>query len=233
MQFIENDWSTKHLVESILLTQAWQQSSHASNDAIGNDPSNRYLHHFATRRLESEAIGDAMLSVAGTLNRKMYGAPHNPYRTAEDEMKRLFSGPVDANRRRMIYTKVTIMEPAKFLATFNSPDPKIPTGVRDITNTPAQALTLLNHPFTIEIARQWSEQVIEDQHSEPRARIEVMLESAFSRSISAFELSQWETTLLKLSDLRGVPEDAIMKNKQLWSDIAHTIFNTKEFIYLR
>ena len=148
-------------------------------------------------------------------------------------MKRLFSGPVDANRRRMIYTKVTIMEPAKFLTTFNSPDPKIPTGVRDITNTPAQALTLLNHPFTIEIARQWSAQAVDDHHTEPRARLEVMLESAFSRSISNLELSQWETALIKLSDLRGVPEDAIMNNSQLWADIAHTIFNTKEFIYLR
>lgn len=232
-QFIEDGWSTKRLIESILLTQAWRQSSQVAADAIQKDPSNRYLHHFATRRLESEAIGDAMLAVAGTLDRKMYGAPHNPYRTAEDEMKRLFSGPVDANRRRMIYTKVTIMEPAKFLATFNSPDPKIPTGVRDITNTPAQALSLLNDPFTIEVARQWSEQVIEDHNTNPRTRIEGMLEAAFSRSISTLELSQWETALIKLSDLRDVPEDAIMNNSQLWADIAHTIFNTKEFIYLR
>ncbi|MBA63318.1 MAG: hypothetical protein CMJ76_13255 [Planctomycetaceae bacterium] len=233
LRFVDSGWSTKTLVREILLTQTWRQSGKVSAEALRIDPSNRLLHHFATRRLEAEAIGDAMLASAGTLDRRLYGRPHNPFRTAEDEMKRLFSGPVDANRRRMIYTKVTIMEPAKFLATFNSPNPKIPTGARDVTNTPAQALTLLNHPFATEVARQWGEQVLTRKDTEPLARLEAMLERALSRSISSAELSEWESTLFKLANLRNVPENEIMKNQELWSDIAHTIFNTKEFIYLR
>lgn len=232
-RFVSSGWSTKTLIAQILLTQTWQQSGKANAEATKIDPSNRLLHHFATRRLESEAIGDAMLASAGILNRQLYGPPHNPFRTAEDEMKRLFSGPVDANRRRMIYTKVTIMEPAKFLATFNSPDPKIPSGARDVTNTPAQALTLLNHPFVIEVARLWGAQVVGQADTEPRARLVAMLERAFSRQISSVELSEWESALFKLSDLRDISPKDIMTSQQLWSDIAHTIFNTKEFIYLR
>ena len=61
--------------------------------------------------------------------------------------RRLISGPVDGDGRRSIYTKVTIMEPSRLLATFNAPDPKIPTGQRDVSNTPAQSLTLLNDEF--------------------------------------------------------------------------------------
>ena len=148
-------------------------------------------------------------------------------------MKRLFSGPIDGNRRRMIYTKVTIMEPSKFLATFNTPDPKIPTGARDITNTPSQALTLLNHPFVLEVASQWGQRVVMTQEEDPRRRLENMLEQAYSREIDPAELNLWHSTLLKLSDLRGATPDTIMKDQQLWTDIAHTIFNSKEFIYVR
>ncbi len=233
LRFIANDWSTKTLIKELLQTETWRQSGIVHSEALATDPSNRFLHHYPTRRLEAEAIGDAMLASAGTLNRQLYGAPHDPYRTAEDAMKRLFSGPVDANRRRMIYTKITIMEPAKFLATFNSPDPKIPTGARDVTNTPAQALTLLNHPFSVEIARQWGHEVLKRKDTEPRARLEAMLVRAYSRPVSPAVLSAWESTLFKLSNLLKVPEEEIMNNHQIWADIAHTIFNTKEFIYLR
>lgn len=233
LRFIANGWSTKSLIRELLQTQTWRQSGTLHPEAYELDPGNRFLHHYPTRRLESEAIGDAMLASAGILDRQLYGAPHNPYRTAEDEMKRLFSGPIDANRRRMIYTKVTIMEPAKFLTTFNSPDPKIPTGARDVTNTPAQALTLLNHPFSVEVANQWGHEVLKRKDPKPRIRLSAMLERAYSRPISPAELSAWESTLFKLSNLLNVPEESIMTNHQIWSDVAHTIFNTKEFIYLR
>lgn len=232
-QFIEHDWSTKTLIREILSTQTWRQSGMTSLSASEHDPTNRLLHHFPTRRLEAEAIGDSMLATSGILERQLYGKPHNPFRTAEDEMKRLFSGPIDGNRRRMIYTKVTIMEPSKFLATFNTPDPKIPTGARDITNTPSQALTLLNHPFVLEVASQWGQRVVMTQEEDPRRRLENMLEQAYSREIDPAELNLWHSTLLKLSDLRGATPDTIMKDQQLWTDIAHTIFNSKEFIYVR
>ena len=232
-EFMRNGWSTKQLVYDILHTATWQQADQTTASAMEADPNNRLLHHFSNRRLEAEAIGDAMLATAGTLDRKLYGAPHNPFRTAEDEMKRLFSGPIAGHQRRMLYTKVTIMEPSKFLSTFNFPDPKIPTGRRDVANTPAQALTLLNHPFAIEIAGQWAEGLILREDNEPRRRIRSMLETAYSRTIHSDELDRWESSLRRLSNLRKKDENDIMTDKQLWADIAHAIFNSKEFIYLR
>ncbi len=232
-RLIKQRWSTKQLIREILLTQAWQQSGQVSPSAIDADPTNRLLHHFPTQRLEAECIGDAMLAVSGKLDPRLFGAPHNPFRTAEDEMKRLFSGPVNGNGRRMLYTKVTIMEPSKFLSTFNQPEPKLPTGRRDVANTPTQALTLLNHPFVLQMATYWGETVIDDGSVEPKGRLEAMLANALSRTIDSSEVDQWEQTLNDLASLRKVATDDIMTDKQLWTDVAHTIFNCKEFIYLK
>ena len=233
IRFMQQGWSTKKLIREILLTQAWQQSGQVSQAALDADPTNRLIHHFPTRRLEAECIGDAILAVSGKLNPELYGAPHNPFRTAEDEMKRLFSGPVDSHGRRMLYTKVTIMEPSKFLATFNQPEPKIPTGRRDVTDTPTQALTLLNHPFVLDLASHWGQTVTNDGNATPQHRLETMLSTAFSRSINSTEIDQWTRSVYDLAGLQNIATDDIMADTELWTDVAHTIFNCKEFIYLK
>ena len=65
---------------------------------------------------------------------------------------------------------MTLMEPPRILAVFNQPIPKLTTGRRDVTNVPNQALALLNDPFVIEMARQWSERVLQDGASAPEER---------------------------------------------------------------
>ena len=232
-QFVENGWSTKHLMREILMSHTWRQSGVVSSRALDTDPTNRLLHHFPTQRLTAECIGDAMLAVSGSLDDKLFGHPINPYRTAENDMKYLFSGPVDNNGRRMIYTKVTIMEPAKFLSTFNQPDPKIPTGRRDLTNTPIQALALLNDPFVVEMANNWSTEVTEDGNSQPEDRLYHMLREAYSRDISLEEVSKWKSAVEDLARLHEISPTKIMESQKLWADVAHAIFNSKEFIYVR
>ena len=147
-RFLEQGWSTKRLVRSIVLSRTWRQAGRAADPSgeLRVDPTNRLLHHFPLRRLEAEAIRDAMLAVSGRLDRKVGGPPVLPNRQKEDPQKRLFSGPVDGDGRRSIYTMMTIMEPPRFLATFNQPSPKVPTGKRDVTNTPLQSLALIERP---------------------------------------------------------------------------------------
>src|SRR5207244_10227374 len=125
------------------------------------DPANRLLHHFPLRRLEAEEIRDQILAASGRLDRRLGGPPVNPHRANEDPQKRLFSGPLDGDGRRSIYTKITIMEPPRLLALFNQPTPKIPTGKRDVTTTPSQSLTLLNDPFVIGQAEHWARRLVE------------------------------------------------------------------------
>ena len=86
-------------------------------------------------------------------------------------MRRLFRGPLDGHGRRSIYLKVTLTEEPPFLSVFNLPDPKATKGRRDITNVPAQALSLLNDPFVIGQAESWSERLVRQHHQSSSRRL--------------------------------------------------------------
>ena len=131
------------------------------------------------------------------------------------------------------------MQPPQFLATFNQPSPKVPMGRRDKTNSPAQALALLNDPFVEGQAEFWAKRLISQPHHDPQERIAAMFRSAFSRNPDDAELERWTKLAQDFaarkpdasahSPTRGDP----MKSLDVWKDIAHTMFNAKEFIYVR
>lgn len=231
--FMDSGWSTKWLVRQLVTSRGWCQSGEVMKSAVAVDPKNRLWHHFPTQRLPAEAIRDAMLVASTRCDRQLYGPPLNPYRTNEDPQKRLFSGPIDGNGRRSLYTKVTIMEPARFLATFNQPDPKIPTGKRDVTNTPAQALTLLNDPFVTDQAKQWATHLVGVAHPSPRERLASMFRSALGREMTPSEATDWLAAINQYPASSGTATTNVMDDLELWEAIAHTLFNTKEFIYIR
>ncbi|MCA9180671.1 MAG: DUF1553 domain-containing protein, partial [Planctomycetales bacterium] len=187
-RFVSQGWSVKRLLREILLSQTWQQSNATNDQAEQRDPDNRLLHHYPLRRLEAEMVRDAMLSVSGRIDERLYGAPIDPHRASEDPQKRLVCGPLDGDGRRSIYIKVTIMEPARLLATFNAPDPKIPTGRRDVSNTPAQSLTLLNDPFVQAQAAHWSARLLQQPHADVDSRLREMFNTALCRPATQLEL---------------------------------------------
>ena len=232
-EFVQNGWSVKQLVRSLVLSQTFQQSGQTQARALEVDPHNRLLHHMGLRRLDAESIRDSLLAVSGGLDRKLYGRPINPYRSSEDPTKRLFSGPLDGQGRRSIYLKMTIMEPPRFLATFNLPDPKIPTGSRDITNVPAQALALLNDPFVAQQAQVWARDLIEAGHGSPEQRLREMFQRALGREPEREELTRWVKAIQEIADLYGKEVLPLMQSARVWTDAAHALFNSKEFIYVR
>jgi hypothetical protein len=227
-EFMHDGWSTKRLVRRLVLSQTFQQSSAHSQVAEDRDPDNRLLHHYPTRRLEAEAVRDSMLMVSGQLDSTLYGRPIDPPRTVEDSAKRLFSGPLDSHGRRSLYMKMSIMDPPKFLVAFNLPDLKLPTGRRDVTNVPAQALALLNDPLVIQLATAWGERVVQDGHQNPRQRVRAMFISAIGRLPRQSEVDRWTAALMGMSQ-SGDP----LTDRQAWSDLAHAFFNAKEFLYYR
>jgi hypothetical protein len=229
--FVENGWSTKKLVRFLVTSRAFRQSGAADPKAVQMDGRNRLLHHYPLRRLEAEAIRDAMLAASGRLERTLYGPPVDPPRTSEDAMKRLFSGPTDGAGRRSIYTKVTIMEPPRFLAVFNQPPPKIPTGRRDVTNVPAQALALLNDPFVLGQAEHWGKALAVAKHQTVGERLDVMFRRALGRPPKEAEVKRWVALVADLAAAHGAKD--VLTSVPVWKDTAHALFNTKEFIYLR
>jgi hypothetical protein len=229
LQFVEDGWSTKRLVRRLALSRTFRQAGQVDRIAAERDPGNRLLHNYPTRRLEAEAIRDSLLAVSGRWNPQLYGPPINPPRVAEDSKKRLFSGPWDGRGRRSIYITMSIMEPPKFLVGFNLPDLKLPTGRRDQTNVPAQALILLNDPFVTRLAEHWAGALIGDGRTEPGERIAAMFLTALGREPTEDERRRW----VKAAQDFSSPGDDLMADPQAWTAIAHALFNTKEFIYYR
>jgi Protein of unknown function (DUF1553)/Protein of unknown function (DUF1549)/Planctomycete cytochrome C len=233
-RFVTDGWSTKRLVRALVTTAAFRQGDMTTPKALEVDPRNRLLHHYPLRRLEAESVRDAILAASGRLDARLYGPPVDPHRSSEDPQKRLFSGPLDGDGRRSLYTKLTIMEPPRFLATFNQPPPKIPSGRRDVTDVPAQALALLNDPFVVAQAKFWGERVAASATDETiDARIALMFAGAFGRSPTTEESERWRTLVADLARERGVKQADVLKTPVVWTDIAHALFNVKEFLYIR
>lgn len=229
-EFMREGWSTKKLVRRLVLSQTFRQSGTVSDAARERDPGNRLLHHYPTRRLEAEAIRDTLLAVSGRLDPLLYGRPIDPPRAAEDAAKRLFSGPLDGSGRRSLYLKMSIMAPPVFLAGFNLPDLKLPTGKRDVTNVPGQALTMLNDPFVSAMAKHWAAQLIKAPHTSAEDRVRAMFVRAFGREPLEDELKRWTAAI---HDLAAPQSVELMKDEAAWAQLAHAFFNTKEFIYYR
>jgi hypothetical protein len=236
-EFIREGWSTKQLVRKLVLSQTFRQGSGNSSrmgvfqapTAVANrrsldvDPYNRLLSFYPTRRLEAESIRDSLLAVSGQLDPQLYGRPILPLRTAEDGAKRLFTGPLDGHGRRSIYLQMSIMDPPKFLTGFNLPDLKLPTGRRDVTNVPSQALILLNDPFVNAMAKAWAEKLVKEKSVNVEDRLKLMFTRAFARQPNDAEAKRW---LAALQDFGGDKAEA-------WERLAHAFFNAKEFIYYR
>lgn len=232
-RFIEDGWSLKQLVRQLAGSATWRQSGITSPLALEVDAENRLWHHMPLRRLEAEAIRDSMLAVSGRLDGALYGPPIEPYRVAEDAAKRLYSGPLDGQGRRSLYIEMTLMEPPKFLALFNQPIPKLTTGRRDATNVPDQALALLNDPFVLAMAEHWADRALQDGNTSPSVRIGQMFAAAFARPPTHAETTRLLALAERCAGLHAVDPDALLSCKPVWQDVAHAIFNLKEFIYVQ
>jgi hypothetical protein len=242
-RFVEEGWSVKRLVRTLLMTETFQQSSQTSAQAREVDPTNRLLHHYPLRRLDAESIRDSILAVSGRLDPQLFGGLIDPYRaetkgnTKKDQS--YYSGPLDGRGRRSIYLRNSIMQPERFLSTFNKPNPKIPTGKRDVTNVPAQALTMLNDPFVVGQAEFWARRLIASSHESPEERLTAMFQSALGRDPQPQELARWTQAVHDFSTLyrekadKNQASENVMQSVAVWKDAAHAIFNTTEFIYVR
>ncbi|MBM3727116.1 MAG: DUF1553 domain-containing protein [Acidobacteria bacterium] len=225
-EFVRNGWSMRKLIRSLVLSEAFQQAGAGSLKAQEADPLNRLLTWYPVRRLEAESLRDSILAVSGRLDRTAFGEPADPPRAKEDPEKRLYSGPLDGNGRRSIYTKMTIMEPPRFLATFNQPAPKIPAGRRDQTIVPAQALALLNDPFVTEQAGFWARRI---DAVAPADRVTHMFREAFGRPPDPAETARWTTAARDFAEIHRDNLDSV----KVWKEVAHAMFNAKEFLYVR
>jgi hypothetical protein len=229
-RFVEDGWSVKRLIRSLVLTRAFRMADRGSPAAREVDPQNRLLQHYPARRMEAEAIRDSILAASGRLDRTLYGPSVQPFRETENADRRLFPGPLDGAGRRSVYIKNNLMESPKFLGVFNFPGGKVTQGRRDVTNVPAQALALLNDAFVLQQADVWAGRLVARPDASQTARVEWMVQVALGRPPRPEERTRLEEAVALFAELHGVQEAQILRSRAVWKDVAHTLFNLKEFL---
>ncbi len=224
--FLDRGWSIKELQRLLVTSSAYRMASTPMGEAERRDPENVHLHRMNIRRLEAEAVRDALLAVSGRLVTTLHGPSVPPYLTSfmDGRGRPARSGPLDGDGRRSLYLNVrrNFLNPM-FLA-FDAPVPFSTMGRRNVSNVPAQALTLMNDPFVVLQARLWAERLLAAPDQTDRRRLDELFLTAFGRPPSDDEARRC---------LAFLENDSSAADRRLaWANLCHVLINTKEFIFI-
>ena len=228
-RFVESGWSLKKLHRLVMLTAAYQRSSDYSSAGAARDPENRRFWRVTPRRLEAEALRDAMLLAAGELDRTRGGTLLS--KTSGFPVKEF---PVKYEQpRRSVYLPVVRGNLYDVLKSFDFADPCLVVGRRDQTTVAPQALVMLNSPFVTDQARKLAAALLR----EPMADTE-RVESAYQRTVGRQPTSaEVNRTLDFLRDYQAAAVDAISdpqrRTEEAWRSFCQSLLASTEFQFLR
>jgi hypothetical protein len=239
----QSKWDIKAMQRLIVTSATYRQASQVSAEMLEKDPENRLLARGPRFRLPAEAVRDNALAISGLLNRRIGGASVFPYQPAGiwEELSRgetftaqEYHESVGADLyRRSMYTFWKRTVPPAQLTTFDAPDREKCTSRRLITNTPLQALVLLNDPTYVEAAQVLAKRAMEADAVAP-GRVRFLFREATGRAPSALE-ARVLTDLVqrRLDYYKQHPELASkLKGPELaaWTVVASTVLNLDEVI---
>lgn len=223
----------KRLVREIVTSSTWRMQSVADPRAVELDPRNLLLHHFPLRRLEGESVRDKILAVSGRLDPKVGGPPVEVALSDFHEGRgKPGSGPLDGDGRRSIYTRIRRNFLPAIPLAFDMPVPFQAMGRRNVTNVPAQALTLMNDPFVVEQSARWAARILVDPATSVDESIGTMYREAFARPPSPDELAAARGFLSAQAAIHGGDFATDPRQPAVWADLAHALINAKEFIFV-
>ena len=169
------------MLRMMVMSKTFRRTTGASDEVMTKDPNNILLQHYPVRRLEAEAIRDAMLVASGRFDPTMYGEDIPIYLNEfmEGRGRPATSGPLDGEGRRSLYisTRRNFLPP--FMLVFDMPIPFTTFGKRNTSNVPAQSLTLLNDPFVWDQAEHWARELITLKELDVEQRIKQIYLSGF------------------------------------------------------
>jgi hypothetical protein len=237
-EFLRGGWSLKRLQRLIVTSRAYIQSSRRTAGLEGFDPENRLLGRMTVRRLEAEAVRDAMLSAAGALNSQMYGSP---IPVTPDETGLVIVGrdnrdtagrPVGKREslgaqefRRSLYIQVRRTLPLGLLETFDAPA-MAPNCDRRASSTVApQALLLMNNDFVIAQAEAMAAQVVAEAGSDPAAQVRAAWRRALAEPPTAAQVASGVTFIAKQG------EELAAKGAALAS-FCQALLSSNAFLYI-
>ena len=194
VEFMENGWSMKHLLKTIAMSATFRQSSHTTESQIQHDPGNRLLGRGPRFRMDAEMIRDNTLAISGLLNLRQFGPPIRPFQpegvwskvggTSYDYVV----SPGSEQHRRGIYVVLKRGAPYPSFINFDASARLACAVERSRTNTPLQALTLLNDPVHVESAKALARRILTDMPMQDDAsRLEYAFQLCVSRLPSKIE----------------------------------------------
>ena len=142
IELIQSGWSTKHLVRTIVMSQAYRRQVVGGETAEQLDPTNRYYWRGSLRRIPAEALRDAMLQISGELDAERGGSLIRPGTTADYDYQH-------ASTRRSVYHPVFRNSLPELFEVFDFADPSVSIGQRARSTVATQPLALLNHPWMV------------------------------------------------------------------------------------
>ncbi|WP_395738532.1 DUF1553 domain-containing protein [Prosthecobacter sp.] len=179
LKFIESGWSVKALIQEIVTSRVYLQQSIADAKTMADDPDNQWLARGPHFRLPAEMIRDNALAASGLLKLTMGGAPVYPYEMTE-AFKPMGPSAGDAVYRRSLYTNWRRTSPPPAMVAFDAPRRAVCISKRERTDSPLQALILLNGVQYVEAARVLGEKL----HLETKGDVPKMIELGFLRCLS-------------------------------------------------
>jgi cytochrome c553 len=206
-RFVADGWSLKKLHRRIMLSATFRQASVVPREQVTRDPDNRWVGRYGARRLEAEAIRDAMIFVSGRLDSRSRGP----------------AGEDLATSRRSLYVQTARWDRSNFAMLFDAANPDASTEKRLVSTVAPQALLFLNHAFVLAQARHLAERLAREAPEDETARIERAYLLLFSRPVASAELEVCRAFLARI----GRSDSA-----KAWADLAHVLLCSNEFVHL-
>ncbi len=213
VEFMDSGWDVKGILKTMVMSEAYQQSFQGSPELLQRDPENRLIARGPRFRLPAEMIRDQALAAAGLLNPEMGGPPVKPYQPAglweELSGAKYEQSAGEELYRRSLYTYWKRTVPPPSMTTFDASDRESCTVNRSRTNTPLQALTLMNDITYVEAARKLAERMLLEGGAAPAARIDYGFRRVLARHPRAAETETLQAVLADfVSDYQGDREAA-------------------------
>ncbi|MBU63023.1 MAG: hypothetical protein CMI26_11035 [Opitutae bacterium] len=229
VRFQTSGWSVKKTIKEIVLSRTYRLSSSEDPESFKKDPQNKLLWRANVRRLEAEALRDAMLFASGELDFEPVKASAVA-KAGNGNVGRGVTIPkhsLENASHRSVYLPIVRNLLPEFLRAFDFAEPSMIVGRRQETTVPSQALFLLNSPFVIEQASAMAKALLAEGKSAPETLVEKAYKRALSRPPNAEELSQaMEFHQIASSD-KGEQD-----SPEALAHLCHALFASAEFRYL-
>jgi hypothetical protein len=252
VDFRDSGWDVKRLVKMLLLSKAYRQTSLTPEELRQRDPYNALLARQARFRLDAEMVRDNALSIAGILSPKVGGPSVKPYQPAgywamlNFPKRDWVADKGESQYRRGLYTYWQRSFPHPSMVAFDAPSREECTADRPRSNTPLQALVLLNDPTYVEAARALAERVVREGGKSAEDRVKFAYRQVLQRQPTAEELkvvlplaeghlkqyredAKAAAALLAVGD-RPAPKDVDAAEMAAWVSVSRVLLNLHETI---